>query len=64
MEIYDPKGFVWQEPNCPDFLKLITEGHAKGWVCCQHIDGQWVTLRKPTPEDWHNAFVAMTKGTR
>ena len=29
-------------------MKLVTSGPGKGWLVFKHIDGQWVTLRKPT----------------
>jgi len=33
-------------------MLLVTErGELSGWLCYQHVDGQWVTLRQSTIDD-------------
>jgi hypothetical protein len=40
----------WSQTRKQNMI-LVTEGPHKDWICYQHPDGQWVTLRKATPAD-------------
>ena len=45
----DPLGYYWIDAQGE--MLLVNEGDFKDWICRKHPDGQWVTVRKATPED-------------
>lgn len=48
---FDPKGYTFTDAKLGEML-LVFEGTWKGWLCRRHPDGQWVTTRRATQEDW------------
>lgn len=52
MKHYEPKGFRFFDNATGREMLLVAEGESyAGWLCYKHPDGQWVTLRKATPDD-------------
>lgn len=51
MNKYEPDGTRFFDAAFGREMVLVKEGHAKGWLCYRHPDGQWVTLREATAAD-------------
>lgn len=51
VQIFTPDGFQFRDSSDGQNKILVTKGAYEGWICYQHPDGQWVTLRKATEED-------------
>lgn len=54
-DIYEPQGVrFWDNASKREML-LVGDKEPqeswRGWLCYRHPDGQWVTLRKATPDD-------------
>lgn len=60
MKTYTPPGFDLPEEGGKR-LKLVAAGPRKGWVAYKHPEGQWVSLRKASKQDYESAFRVMTK---
>jgi hypothetical protein len=45
----------WNEHGEPRAIELSKTSAAYGWVYYKHPDGQWVTLRKATPDELYRA---------
>lgn len=56
----DPRGYTFRDARLGEMM-LVYEGAWKGWLVRRHPDGQWVTLRKATPEDWRSLGCAITQ---
>lgn len=62
MKVFEPVGtrFSGMFRGKRREMILVNEGHAKGWICYRHPDGQWVTLRKATDADQHELAQALS----
>jgi|GEM_PF-3583671 len=45
---HEPIGIGFYDVANQREMKLVTSGPGKGWLAYKHVDGQWVTLRKPS----------------
>lgn len=57
---YEPKGYKFRDARNGEMM-LVYEGEWKGWLAYRHPDGQWVSLRKATPADWHALGIAISE---
>lgn len=57
---YEPKGYKFRDARNGEMM-LVYEGEWKDWLAYRHPDGQWVSLRKATPEDWHALGIAISE---
>jgi hypothetical protein len=44
--------------NC--VMMLVMEGHWKGWICYRHSDGNWVSLREATKDDYERLAIPLS----
>lgn len=50
---YEPKGVRFTDKRRGEMLLVQEPGYTfDGWLCYRHPDGQWVSLRKATNEDY------------
>lgn len=56
----EPKGYGFYDGKSKRFMRLVYEGPWKDWIVYKHPDGQWVSLRKATNDDWHALAQAMS----
>lgn len=60
---FKPKGIQFQDRNYGKLMLVDMPDHwAHGWICYEHPDGGWVTLRKATEAD-KEAVAEYKKGT-
>jgi hypothetical protein len=57
----NPKGYEFYDIKSQRIMMIIYEGEWKDWIAYKHPDGQWVSLRKATNDDWHKLARAMSK---
>lgn len=58
----DPKGYTFYDKASKRTMRLVYEdGPWNGWLLYKHPDGQWVSLRKATEEDWNAVGNAISK---
>ena len=57
-EHFEPKGWTFFVQASDREMKLVYEGTWKDWIVFKHPDGQWVSLRKATKDDWHALLTA------
>ncbi len=60
-EVWEPKGTRFHDRASGREMLLVAEGESfAGWLCYRHPDGQWVSLRKATPDDLERIWNAPT----
>ncbi len=57
---YEPNGYKFRDAKNGEMM-LVYEGEWKDWLAYRHPDGQWVSLRKATPADWHALGIAISE---
>ena len=55
----NPPGIEFLDCISQREMKLVTDGEWKGWIVYRHPDGQWVSLRRATEEDYSRLTEAM-----
>jgi hypothetical protein len=62
MQYPQPTGIEFYDAARGKMLILVTEGPFKDWICYQHVDGGWVTLREATEDDKRRIEIARRDG--
>ncbi len=50
--VYEPEGLKFYDRASRREMMLVRAGPASGWLLYRHPDGQWVTLRKASDDDY------------
>lgn len=57
---WEPSGYKFHDAKHGEMM-LVYRGVWKDWLAYRHPDGQWVSLRKATPEDRLIIAIATSK---
>ena len=65
-EIWEPQGTRFWDAASDREMLLVDEPERDfdGWLCYRHPDGQWVSLRKATEEDFTRLLTMAERDAR